>query len=537
MTVAVTSRGAAVRNLVLNRFKAADWRGRPSDPERLLELIQDDEYSPSYRMYHYPQPKDDHPVFGLGEKIWKFEGDKKNDDGSEELTYSSTVPGRDQLKIVKTYRLAPKDYHVTLIVEIHDFRTDPKDKAIEFRYQLTGKGCRSRGNGTRAFTATRSWPWWTRENVYRSLQESTRIAAHKGGDSWPQNKYSRQDNRLQYAGVANQYFGAMLIVADKQPGGKKPADILAWARPTLETTEKRGFIRKFLDHKKRIDFIETDERGRSVGEAEEYILLPRTIRHVDDLDLAEGDPIVLSSYRSNTPDGEPSKRIATWVRLGKTPRSQFDDITVRVSSEVETLSPGDVVKHQFLLYHGPVKSALLGQFTGDMEVPPQLVEEYTDKLHLNTLTDYHSDNWISTHVFANVGLTYVIIQFTRLMHWLLDKLHYVFGYGISIIVLTVMVRGCMFPISRKQAIFSIKMQELAPELKKIQEKYADDAQAKMQATQEFYRKHSVNPLGSCWPVFLQMPIFLGLYFALQESIHFRLAEFLWIKNLAARTCS
>jgi YidC/Oxa1 family membrane protein insertase len=55
----------------------------------------------------------------------------------------------------------------------------------------------------------------------------------------------------------------------------------------------------------------------------------------------------------------------------------------------------------------------------------------------------------------------------------------------------------------------------------------------MQATQEFYRKHGVNPLGSCWPVFLQMPIFLGLYFALQESIHFRLAEFLWIKNLAA----
>jgi YidC/Oxa1 family membrane protein insertase len=91
----------------------------------------------------------------------------------------------------------------------------------------------------------------------------------------------------------------------------------------------------------------------------------------------------------------------------------------------------------------------------------------------------------------------------------------------------------MYPISRKQAMFSNKMQELAPELKKIQEKYPDDPQAKMQATQEFYRKHGINPLGSCWPVFLQMPIFLGLYFALQESIHFRLAPFLWIENLAA----
>jgi YidC/Oxa1 family membrane protein insertase len=55
----------------------------------------------------------------------------------------------------------------------------------------------------------------------------------------------------------------------------------------------------------------------------------------------------------------------------------------------------------------------------------------------------------------------------------------------------------------------------------------------MEATSELYRKHNVNPLGSCLPLLMQMPIFLGLYYALQESIHFRLAEFLWIKNLAA----
>jgi YidC/Oxa1 family membrane protein insertase len=131
-------------------------------------------------------------------------------------------------------------------------------------------------------------------------------------------------------------------------------------------------------------------------------------------------------------------------------------------------------------------------------------------------------------------LTDVIILVTRLMHWLLHLLQSVVGsYGISIVILTIMVRGAMFPISRRQAMFSNKMQELAPELKKIQDKYGDDPQAKMQATQEFYRKHGINPLGSCWPVFLQMPIFLGLYFALQESIHFRLAPFLWIENLGA----
>lgn len=91
----------------------------------------------------------------------------------------------------------------------------------------------------------------------------------------------------------------------------------------------------------------------------------------------------------------------------------------------------------------------------------------------------------------------------------------------------------MFPISRKQALFSIRMQELAPELKKIGEKYKDDPQARTQATMELYRKHKIHPLASCLPLVLQMPIFLGLYFCLQESINFRLANFLWIDNLAA----
>jgi YidC/Oxa1 family membrane protein insertase len=77
------------------------------------------------------------------------------------------------------------------------------------------------------------------------------------------------------------------------------------------------------------------------------------------------------------------------------------------------------------------------------------------------------------------------------------------------------------------------MQELAPELKKLQEKYKDDKQALAQAQMELYRKHGINPLGSCFWILLQMPIYMGLYYAFQESISFRLAGFLWMDNLAA----
>ena len=100
-------------------------------------------------------------------------------------------------------------------------------------------------------------------------------------------------------------------------------------------------------------------------------------------------------------------------------------------------------------------------------------------------------------------------------------------------LLTLLVRGAMFPISRKSAMLSQKMQALAPEIKKLQEKYKNDPQAKTAEVMALYRKHGVNPFGSCLPMVMQMPFFLGLYYCLQESINFRLAGFLWIDNLAA----
>jgi YidC/Oxa1 family membrane protein insertase len=152
---------------------------------------------------------------------------------------------------------------------------------------------------------------------------------------------------------------------------------------------------------------------------------------------------------------------------------------------------------------------------------------------LRTLTDYRSAGPFGAFSHA-IHFTELLIWITNKMHGLLYILHLVVGsYGLTIILLTVLVRGLMFPISRKQAYFSVKMQEIAPEMKKIKEKYANDRKGQTEATMELYRKHNVHPLGSCLPLMMQMPIFLGLYYALQESMHFRLAEFLWIKNLAA----
>ncbi len=127
--------------------------------------------------------------------------------------------------------------------------------------------------------------------------------------------------------------------------------------------------------------------------------------------------------------------------------------------------------------------------------------------------------------------------FAKVLASLLHLLYAIVGnYGVAIILLTVIVRGAMFPLSRKAAINAQKMQELAPELKKIADRYKDDLEARMKAQRELQKRVGFNPLAGCLPMFLQLPIFIGLYRALSVDIELRQAAFssatAWASNLA-----
>jgi YidC/Oxa1 family membrane protein insertase len=121
-------------------------------------------------------------------------------------------------------------------------------------------------------------------------------------------------------------------------------------------------------------------------------------------------------------------------------------------------------------------------------------------------------------------------------------LHVFYGwvgnYGIAIIMLTALVRSCMFPISRGQARSMAKMQELRPEMERLKERYKGDQQKFAQAMQQMYKKHNVHPLSGCLPVLLQLPVFVGLYRGLSVDIELRQAPLVswftqWCSNLAA----
>ncbi len=115
------------------------------------------------------------------------------------------------------------------------------------------------------------------------------------------------------------------------------------------------------------------------------------------------------------------------------------------------------------------------------------------------------------------------------------------NYGIAIIMLTVLVRSCMFPLSRRAAVMGQRMQEMQPEMKRINELYKDDMAKRGQEMQSLYKKYNLNPMASCLPVFVQIPIFIGLYRCVSTDIALRQQPLIpgldWCSNLAGPICS
>jgi len=122
-----------------------------------------------------------------------------------------------------------------------------------------------------------------------------------------------------------------------------------------------------------------------------------------------------------------------------------------------------------------------------------------------------------------------------IMLTILGVFHHVFHapYALAIVLLTVVVRGLMFPISRKQAMGAAIMKEISPKLTELKKKYEKEPEKFIGAQRDLFRKYNYNPFAGCLPLFLQLPIFIGLYDALQYSVDLRLAKFLWVDNLAA----
>ncbi|WP_404472336.1 membrane protein insertase YidC [Vreelandella venusta] len=122
------------------------------------------------------------------------------------------------------------------------------------------------------------------------------------------------------------------------------------------------------------------------------------------------------------------------------------------------------------------------------------------------------------------------------LFWLLDKIHDIVGnWGWSIVLLTVLVKLVLFPLSAKAYKSMARMRKLGPEMQRLKEMYGDDRQKMSQEMMKFYQKEKINPLGGCLPILVQMPVFIALYWMLLESVELRHAPFMfWIQDLSVK---
>jgi len=209
-------------------------------------------------------------------------------------------------------------------------------------------------------------------------------------------------------------------------------------------------------------------------------------------------------------DGNPDsyfEEILPTVLETKDPESQSDISLVFKSVDIE-VPANKSVTHSFNLYLGPKQSDLL------------------ETVSAEAVIDYSSFFLLPTGVIRAIskGLHGLLGFFHNWLH---------LPYWLAIILLTVMVRACLFPLSRKQVKNMQKLKDLQPRLQELEKKYADDKEKRDREKLQLMMKHGANPLSGCLPLMLQMPIFIGLWGALSSAIDLRLAKFLWINNLAA----
>lgn len=174
---------------------------------------------------------------------------------------------------------------------------------------------------------------------------------------------------------------------------------------------------------------------------------------------------------------------------------------VGVKSKLDALGVGQEKKESLKLFVGPQEEKVLENIAPGLE----LVKDY---------------GWLTI--------------LAKPIFWLLEKIHGVVNnWGWAIILLTVLIKLVFFPLSAASYKSMARMKEVQPRLLEMKERYKGEPQKLNQAMMEMYRKEKINPLGGCFPVLIQIPVFIALYWVLLASVEMRAAPWVgWIEDLS-----
>lgn len=240
------------------------------------------------------------------------------------------------------------------------------------------------------------------------------------------------------------------------------------------------------------------------SEVEKELRIKHSITILDNTNKIQLVPI------EGIPQGLQERGANRWVALGDT---HFTTTLVPSVTTVNTLlgREGDVFSSRV------ASSSTGGRF--HLYVGPK------DYKALESIANFNLERTIDLGWFSFLALPLL---------WLLRSLYALFGnYGLAIIGLTLLVKAALLPLSKASFASAKKMQDLQPEIKALRERVKDPNQLNQEMF-ALYKRKGVNPMGGCFPVLIQIPVFLGLYNALLNAIELRHAPFAgWIRDLSA----
>ena len=176
-------------------------------------------------------------------------------------------------------------------------------------------------------------------------------------------------------------------------------------------------------------------------------------------------------------------------------------------SEATTLAPGAELATTMRLFAGAKEVTVIDSY-----------QQSLNAKNLDLMIDWGWFYFITKPLF-------------KLMNWVF---HLVGNFGVTILIVTVLIKAAMFPLANKSYESMARMKAVQPEMLAIRDRFADDRTKQQQAMMELYKKEKINPLAGCLPVVVQIPVFFALYKVLFVTIEMRHAPFFgWIKDLAA----
>ena len=218
---------------------------------------------------------------------------------------------------------------------------------------------------------------------------------------------------------------------------------------------------------------------------------------------------------------QPAEQVLAWpVTLPPFPNIQLTPgaplpagVQCALVYPAQTLAANSSVERQIVLFAGPKEYRTLARVGAELQNGADLI--------MNFGTGFAS--------FWGIGTF-----FAKLLLSGMNALHDLtgMGYGWTIVMITVLLRGIFWPLMAASTRSMKRMQALKPEMDLLKEKYKDDQQKFTQKQMELWKKHGVNPMSGCWPMLLQMPVFMGFFTMIRSAIELRGAHFLWVSDLS-----